>query len=414
MDDKAQEGDIQKDPSQNEEPPALPKAADAGYIEVPMNFRAQDKLRAVFKRTFSRTSCKRDVRKRDIVQAYSVHYRKLLVVGPLILLYVLLGAVIFDLIEGGSENDLTFLDSTYWAIVTITTVGYGDISPQTAGGKVWTIIYIFIGLTLIVSAIAYIMDLVHDLKVELNQLRKETEPLPTLRSVVVSVAITVIIMASLILVGAVFYSIELGLMYLDSVYLAVITLTTVGYGDLSVDTEKARLFSVFYILFGVNIFLGRLSMITQTVNKYVEYRRIQKLIDRGVTADLIYDMDTTGDGEIDLLEFSLGFLIRMGKINERDVTRLRVLFKKLDKDGDGKLGYTDFTNDEEKKRMELRYLSLSTATETADGERMHKVDSVDSIIEGKNGECVERNATDQTTPTSHGLDPIEARGDGCE
>ena len=43
----------------------------------------------------------------------------------------------------------SILDSLYFSVITLTTVGYGDFSPQTSAGKIFTMIYVLIGLGLI-------------------------------------------------------------------------------------------------------------------------------------------------------------------------------------------------------------------------------------------------------------------------
>lgn len=45
------------------------------------------------------------------------------------------------------------MDAFYFCVVTLATVGYGDLSPTTPFAKVFTIIYIFIGLSFFVSLI---------------------------------------------------------------------------------------------------------------------------------------------------------------------------------------------------------------------------------------------------------------------
>lgn len=47
------------------------------------------------------------------------------------------------------EPDLTFVSGVWWSIVTLTTVGYGDISPTTAGGRVVAAIIMFFGIGLL-------------------------------------------------------------------------------------------------------------------------------------------------------------------------------------------------------------------------------------------------------------------------
>lgn len=40
----------------------------------------------------------------------------------------------------------TIFDCLWWSIVTLTTVGYGDVYPVTVGGKIFTAIVLFVGL----------------------------------------------------------------------------------------------------------------------------------------------------------------------------------------------------------------------------------------------------------------------------
>ncbi len=54
-------------------------------------------------------------------------------------------------------------------------------------------------------------------------------------------------------------------------YYAVITLTTVGYGDFVPSNDSSRLFVAFYVLIGVTITIGALGYIG---TQYLERKRI--------------------------------------------------------------------------------------------------------------------------------------------
>ncbi|SLN72936.1 voltage-gated potassium channel [Falsiruegeria litorea R37] len=60
---------------------------------------------------------------------------------------ILWASVFYRYVEGWS-----WLDSIYFSVVTISTVGYGDFSPETAAGKIFTMFYILIGLGIFVAA----------------------------------------------------------------------------------------------------------------------------------------------------------------------------------------------------------------------------------------------------------------------
>ena len=50
-------------------------------------------------------------------------------------------------------EDWSWLDSLYFSVITLTTIGYGDFSPKTDLGKLFTMGYIIIGVSLILGFI---------------------------------------------------------------------------------------------------------------------------------------------------------------------------------------------------------------------------------------------------------------------
>lgn len=63
--------------------------------------------------------------------------------------------------------------------------------------------------------------------------------------------------------GTAFYRVVEGFSWVDSLYFTVVTLTTVGYGDLSPDTTLGKVFTVFYLLLGVGVLVAFLALIAR-------------------------------------------------------------------------------------------------------------------------------------------------------
>ncbi len=59
----------------------------------------------------------------------------------------------------------TWLDAYYFTVITLTTIGYGDITPTTAFSKLFTTFYVFVGLGIMAALIALVGEvLLEDMK----------------------------------------------------------------------------------------------------------------------------------------------------------------------------------------------------------------------------------------------------------
>ena len=70
------------------------------------------------------------------------HMYKVLAVSAVLLIAT--GTVVFSVLE-----DWSIVDSFYFSVVTATTVGFGDLTPDTDGAKLFTVGYILFGISLI-------------------------------------------------------------------------------------------------------------------------------------------------------------------------------------------------------------------------------------------------------------------------
>lgn len=100
---------------------------------------------------------------RAIIRSWSIpDFRAGLVLTMLILLS---GTVFYRGVEGWS-----WTDALYFSATTVSTVGIGDLSPQTDLGKLFTVVYIFVGVGVFVLLVTqFARALIHVQKVDANE-----------------------------------------------------------------------------------------------------------------------------------------------------------------------------------------------------------------------------------------------------
>jgi voltage-gated potassium channel len=91
----------------------------------------------------------------------------------LVVLTLTVGTIFYHTVEGWR-----WLDSLYFSVITLTTVGYGDFTPETDMGKIFTMVYIFVGLGILVGFVTPIGEYLINRRLEKIEKRNQEENLP--------------------------------------------------------------------------------------------------------------------------------------------------------------------------------------------------------------------------------------------
>jgi voltage-gated potassium channel Kch len=95
------------------------------------------------------------------------------------------GVVFYSVVE-----HLSPVDALYFSVTTLTTVGYGDFSPHTVAGKLFTVVYVLVGVGLLLAfltrvSVEVVNTHMHDVENRNGRelRRRVARKLPTHRSV---------------------------------------------------------------------------------------------------------------------------------------------------------------------------------------------------------------------------------------
>jgi len=314
----------------------------------------------------------------------------------------------YDESEAGDNWDWHFIDSMYFTMATLTTVGYGDMPTLPQHMRLITIVFGLVGVLVIAGQIGVVVDylaegarkvfiekqklLVGEAKrvaASLNTRSTASSPGPDadnkggsggclsrlgagMRRLRLAAGVSdkvakyyyeatmaanpcFAVVALCLMLGewenfeAGCDSELTGLQYngtgkegcwtlIDSVYFAVITLTTIGYGDVTPSSEKGRLFCALLMPFAV----FSLSMVMSSLHNMQEAEKMgaDKTL-RERLGDLKEVIAADDNGTVDPSEYVLFNLKKMGKVDQDTVDLLKQQFLALDVDGSGELDADD-------------------------------------------------------------------------
>jgi len=100
--------------------------------------------------------------------------------------------------------------------------------------------------------------------------------MPELPEITKNLYLSVVLLGIIYIVGTIFYHNVEGWSFLDSVYFITVTVATVGYGDITPQTQLGRMFTIFLILIGVSIALS----LIYSIAAYRERTFDQQLLNR--------------------------------------------------------------------------------------------------------------------------------------
>jgi len=303
-------------------------------------------------------------------------------------LFLFTNVILFNSIHFARVRPLSIIECIYLMSQVITTVGYGDITPAMPRGQVFVGLYVLLSLfviaMLVSDLVAHVMDAAQKYQQKLaakatqrveeaeqaeeeaaaaaeenaatppespSEPKKQQPKGKALEKQRAKAADDLLqkldkpsfgpVLGSLCCFGffAVtwifffhFYPGE-GKTWLQAIYMSVITLSTVGFGAFTPNTEGGKVFASFWMIFGSAALVSVVTSFTELTMKLNEYERYD--VQKGKKALSTYK-EETGTNEMGESEFLKFGLVQKGLISADDFAAIQSTFHEIAKKGDGR------------------------------------------------------------------------------
>ena len=299
---------------------------------------------------------------------------------PVVIAYIAVGVMYYYF-----RTKFSFIDALYFCWVTFTTVGYGDHGKfgtfydeeghAHSDVAIFTSFYMLSGVLVMGIAATLYLNLVSKMIGKFvrffNRKRKNYAKHHRMKKLLcgnmmlvercrkgrsfncnpefVDVGVTMVSVLVILIAAAAFIAVDQNLTFGQGFYFACSTATTVGYGDLSLETKTGKIIALFLLPAGTVLTaktLGDMSGLLFRIQSMKMESKVMKQFGSGIHfqdfADLKKQIGSDPqNARITKNEFLLAMIMRLGRLRETDRALIMGIYNDLDTDRSGDLDISD-------------------------------------------------------------------------
>ena len=200
-------------------------------------------------------------------------------------------------------------------------VGYGDLVPTSKASKLFTAFYAFYAS--IVAAVALGELVTNHVKQAVRMLNRYFQGL---RASTLSILLFVVIAS----VGVLWFMVVEDFDLVDAVYFSIVSLSSVGFGDVTVQSSASKIFLVPFLLIAI-VWIG---VLMSGFDEDETERRLDIVkVKRAVSSLVSRAEKKSKSGQLDEAEFLASIMIELNMVRESEISELRSMYRTFSRNG---------------------------------------------------------------------------------